>query len=185
LVGWLLATLLIALSLFEASANALLRFDREGLARGEVWRLLSGHFVHLDWQHAVLNVAALGLILALFGTVFTPAGWLFLTACSIIAIDAGLWWCEPGIDWYVGLSGVLHGLLAGAAVTLAARRQGMGGVLLALLVLKLAWEQFLGPLPGSRALVSGRIVTEAHLFGALGGLAAALLLRLPARRARL
>jgi rhomboid family GlyGly-CTERM serine protease len=183
--GVLLAGLLLGLSMFEASVNTLLRFDRAGLARGEIWRLASGHFVHLDWQHAALNVAALALIVALFGTLFTPVGWLLLTGCSIAVIDAGLWWLEPQIGWYVGLSGVLHGLLAAAALVLAARRQATGAILLALLVAKLAWEQWLGPLPGSRALVSGRIVTEAHLYGALGGLAGTLLLRMRGRRAPL
>jgi rhomboid family GlyGly-CTERM serine protease len=114
--GVLLAALLLGLSMFEASVNVLLRFDREGVARGEIWRLASGHFVHLDWQHAALNVAALALIVALFGPLFTPVGWLLLTGCSIAVIDAGLWWLEPEIGWYVGLSGVLHGLLAAAAL---------------------------------------------------------------------
>jgi len=168
----------MGLSWFDPGFNELLRFERAGLARGQIWRLLTGHVAHLDWQHAALNVAALVLIIRLFGSLFTPAGWLLLVGCTVVAVDVGLWWLAPQVTWYVGLSGGLHGVVAAAAVELAARRQAMGLILLLLIVGKLAWEQIFGPLPGSGAMVSGRIVTEAHLFGAFGGLAAALLIRL-------
>jgi membrane associated rhomboid family serine protease len=49
-------------------------------------------------------------------------------------------------------------------------------VLLALLVGKLTWEATNGPLPGSEALTGGRVATDAHLYGACGGGAAAAVL---------
>jgi len=167
----------MGLSWFDNGLIEVLRLERAGLARGEIWRLLSGHVAHLDWQHAALNMVALVLVVMLFGSLFSPAGWLLLAGCTVVAIDAGLWWLAPHVTWYVGLSGGLHGVVAAAAVELTARRQTTGLVLLVLIVGKLAWEQSFGPLPGSGAMVNGRIVTEAHLFGAFGGLVAALLIR--------
>ena len=32
---------------------------------------------------------------------------------TIGAIGAGFWFLYPNLDWYVGLSGLLHGLLVG------------------------------------------------------------------------
>jgi len=43
-----------------------LRYERAAIAGGEVWRLVSCHFVHLGWAHCLLNVggvAALATIL--------------------------------------------------------------------------------------------------------------------------
>ena len=37
----------------------LLQYDRAALATGEWWRLVTGHLVHLGWDHLALNVAGL------------------------------------------------------------------------------------------------------------------------------
>jgi membrane associated rhomboid family serine protease len=37
------------------AGRAALRYDRVGLADGQLWRLLTGHFVHLGLEHAALN----------------------------------------------------------------------------------------------------------------------------------
>ena len=42
---------------------------------------------------------------------------------------------------------------------------------------KLAWEQFAGPLPGSESGSGGPVIVDAHLYGAVGGLLAAVLIR--------
>ena len=52
-----------------------------------------------------------------------------------------------------------------------------GSLFLVLLIVKLLWEQLSGPLPGSTELSGARVITEAHLYGALGGAVVTLLLR--------
>ena len=42
-------------------------------------------------------------------------------------------------------------------------------VLWAAVVAKLAYEQLVGPLPGSEAAAGGAVVVNAHLYGAIGG----------------
>ena len=44
-----------------------------------------------------------------------------------------------------------------------------GYVLTAVLFSKLLWEFFYGALPGSEDMAGGRVLTEAHLLGATGG----------------
>jgi rhomboid family GlyGly-CTERM serine protease len=97
--------------------------------------------------------------------------------------DLGLWFLHPGIGWYVGLSGLLHGLLLGGALALVRRRRWTGLGIALLVFAKLVWEQTWGPLPGSEAMIDNRVVVEAHLYGAVGGAAAAGLGLLWPRRA--
>jgi len=154
-----------------------LAWSRVDIGAGEAWRLLSGHVVHLGWSHLVLNAAGLALIWVLVGDTFDPAGWLVVGISSIAAIDLGFWLLSPELYWYVGLSGILHGLLvAGIAIGLA-RHSRESQVLALLIAAKLVWEQVSGPLPGSEETSGGAVIVDAHLYGSLGGLAGAWLAR--------
>lgn len=162
----------------------LLAFDRNGIAAGEAWRLLSGHFVHLGISHLALNLVGLALVWYLVGRHFTTVRWLFVAILSIVAMDAGFWWLNPELDWYVGLSGLLHGLLA-AGLIVAVRERDREGLVIALFVIgKLAWEQWGGPLPGSEATAGGAVIVDAHLYGAIGGALAGIVAGFTGRRVR-
>lgn len=165
------------------TARESLRFDRMGIGAGEFWRAVTGHFVHLGWPHFGLNAAGLGLVWYLVGETFDTRRWLVIGGFSIIAMDLGLWFLDPELRWYVGLSGLLHGVLA-AGLTERLRRPDAETVVLAALLLgKLGWEQISGPLPGSEATAGGSVVVDSHLFGALGGAVGALMLRIRSRPA--
>ncbi len=77
----------------------------------------------------------------------------------------------------MGLSGVLHGMLAAGAIGLWQERRPEAAALAILLAAKLTYEALVGPVPGSEATAGGAVVTEAHLYGAIGGLLAALGIR--------
>ena len=155
-----------------------LRYERAGLAAHQWWRLVSAHLVHLSWQHAWLNLIGLVLLWALFARDFSPARWLWIIALSAAAIDAGLWFLRPGVQWYLGASGVLHGALAAGACAMYRRGEGMGALLLLLLVVKLLYEQHAG---SSLFVGDVPLVPEAHLFGTLGGLTASFVPRPPVK----
>jgi rhomboid family GlyGly-CTERM serine protease len=146
-----------------------LRFERSDIAAGEVWRLLTGHLVHLGVSHTWLNLAGLMLVWFLAGRAFTWKQWLWVIAGSIAAIDLGLWFGTPAIEWYVGLSGLLHGMLAGGIVAGLAERNGEAVILAIVVSGKIAWEQLAGPIPGSEATSGGAVIVDAHLYGAIGG----------------
>jgi len=151
-----------------------LRYERAALAQGQLWRLISAHWVHLNLRHALVNIAGFALLWALFARDFSPRQWLLILAAAVIAIDAGLWLLDSTVQWYVGSSGVLHGILAAGTLAHLKRREPDGWVLVALLAGKLLYEQRVGPLPFSG---SSEVVVDAHLYGVIGGLAAALPLR--------
>lgn len=152
-----------------------LAYERAGLQAGEAWRLLTAHFVHLGWSHLALNVAGLAIVAWLVGHVFDGLRWLLIMLLSIAAIDAGLWLLNAEIEWYVGLSGLLHGLLAAGLFAGVAKRDREALILAAFVIAKVAWEQFSGPLPGSESTAGGVVIVDAHLYGAFGGLLGALL----------
>ena len=178
LVPSVLALAALGLLLAGDAGREALRFDRGGIAAGELWRLLSGHLVHLGSSHTLLNLAGLVLVWFLVGRAFSWTQWLWIIAGSVAAIDLGLWFGTPSLQWYVGLSGLLHGLLAAGIVAGLAARSGEAAILAVVVAGKLAWEQFAGPLPGSVATSGGAVIVDAHLYGVIGGaLVAAVLIR--------
>jgi rhomboid family GlyGly-CTERM serine protease len=176
LVPGIIALCALTLLLGGDSGREWLRYDRAGIAAGEIWRLLTGHLVHLGVSHAILNVAGLVLVWLLVGRAYRWNQWLWVMAGSLAAIDMGLWFGAPSLDWYVGLSGLLHGMLAAGVVAGLVERSGEAAILAAVVAGKLAWEQFAGPLPGSEATSGGAVIVDAHLYGVIGGTLVALIL---------
>lgn len=169
-----LALLLLALQFGGDSTIDALRYQRAAIASGQWWRLLTGNLVHAGWPHLSINLAGLLITAVLTRSVFSTTGWLFVFGTSTLATTTALWIWTPAVAWYLGASGALHGMLAGGALLLIRQRNVTGWILAALIVLKLAWEQTLGPLPGSEATVGVAVLTSAHLYGAAGGALSAL-----------
>jgi rhomboid family GlyGly-CTERM serine protease len=173
-----IAVLCIALALGGDVARELFRYDRAALADFELWRLATAHLVHLSIGHTALNVIALAIIALLFESVLDSFDWIVAAAMSALAIDLGLYAASPEVAWYVGLSGALHGIMVAGALTLAIARSRFGAIMLVIVVAKIAWEHFAGPVPFSELTSGGPVVTDAHLYGAVGGAVACVALRL-------
>jgi rhomboid family GlyGly-CTERM serine protease len=161
-----------------------LRYDREAIVAGGEWyRLVTGHLYHHDTTHLGWNLAGLALVAWLFVREYTSRQWLAVMVVSTVAIDLGFLALEPQLAWYVGFSGVLHGLAAAGLVRWWVRyRDTMTLVASAVLAAKLGWEHAVGALPFTAETLSIPVVHEAHTYGAIGGVVAAWLLAV--RRAR-
>jgi rhomboid family GlyGly-CTERM serine protease len=174
---WLVCVLLIAvcgcIALFGDRGRALLMYDRLAITDGEYWRLLTGHLAHLGYSHLLLNLAGLVLVWLLVGRYFTTSRWFAVFAISVIGASAGFWFLDENMLWYVGLSGILHGLIVAGAITGIRELPGESAVILAFVAGKLLWEQLAGPLPGSESASGGTVIVNAHLYGAIGGVIAA------------
>lgn len=169
----------IACGYAAATVNPLLEYRRLALEDLEAWRLVTAHVAHLDLRHGLLNAAGLGLVWWLGRGTLRPIEWLAFTGMALVAVDAGLYWLSPQVEWYVGASGVLHGLIAGIAVMAHGRGERRFAVVLGLaLAMKLAWEATGVALSSTRLPV----VTDAHLYGAVGGTLAALAMQARIRR---
>jgi hypothetical protein len=95
--------------------------------------------------------------------------WLWLILISALTIDAGLYWVSADVVWYVGLSGVLHGIWAGAGVSAWHIDPRQAAVLTALIVAKLAYETLVGAVPLTGTVAAGPVIAVAHAYGAMGG----------------
>ncbi len=159
----------VLLALTGDWGRELFRYDRLAISSGELWRLISGHFVHLGWSHFALNTVGLVLISFLVAARFSAIQWLLITLLIIVGIDLGFWILEPQLGWYVGLSGVLHGLLAAGVASGMRDGQSDSWIIGGLLVIKIIYEQLVGPVPGSEGTSGGDVVVAAHLYGAIAG----------------
>jgi rhomboid family GlyGly-CTERM serine protease len=178
-VWWLfglLSGVSVLLQWWGERAQHLLRYERAAVMHGEYWRLVTAHWVHGSFEHLWLNLAGVLLIVLLFAKTYSAGQWLTVLLLSTGAIAFGFVFYEPQLEWYVGLSGVLHGALAAGCV--AWWRQQARPLALALtliLVGKLLWEQLHGALPLSGSMT---VIVDAHLYGAAGGVLAGILLQL-------
>ena len=143
-----------------------LAFSRAAIADGEVWRLLGANFAHLSWTHLYGNLAVFAGAVALLRSAAGPTELLAALAFSALATTAGLYF-GSSLDWYVGASGALYGLLAWGTVRLP---MPAGLWLPALLTINVAIDQ-------GRTLswLGEPLAPQGHYWGLAGGLALALL----------
>lgn len=172
----------VVVAAFGDDGSELLRYDRVAIADGEYWRLVTGHFVHLGYRHLLLNLAGLLLVWLLIGRHHSTRQWYVVSTTSIAIMSLGFWLLDADMRWYVGLSGLLHGLLLAGAITGIRSLPGESMVICAVVVGKLLYEQLVGPLPGSESVAGGTVIVNAHLYGAAGGALAAQFFRHRVRR---
>jgi len=88
----------------------LLLYDRRGIASGDCWRIWTGHLVHFGWPHLLVD----GGLLLIVGAIaeknyplFTRLGFVLMP----VFISASMFWLEPDMIRYGGLSAFNLGLL--------------------------------------------------------------------------
>lgn len=159
----------LALALGGDAWRLPLRYDRIAILQGQWWRLLTGNFVHMSAGHLAEDMTGCLLLWLLFADVLpgwrTPA----VVLAGSLAVGVGLLVGDPGVEWYVGISGALDTLWAAGALALIRRRDRFGWVLAVFLLLKLGYEQLFGALPFSTATSGGPVIVDAHLYGAFAG----------------
>ena len=161
--------LFAGLQALPAGWRAALAYRRSAVEHGEVWRLLTANLVHLGWTHLALNAVGLLLILWIFGSGRRARDWVTGFVFSGLAASTGVYFSRPDLATVVGLSGALHGLFVLGAIGWVREGDRMGWALLAAVGAKLAYESLAGPVPLSGEIIGGAVITEAHLWGALGG----------------
>ena len=175
---WIALAVALVLIQLIPDAGTWIRYDRNAIGNGELWRLLTGNFIHLGWGHLALNAAGLLAIGWLFAEDYSLRDWGMILLVCALATSVGLYLFNPEIYWCVGLSGALHGLYTAGAVAWLFEGAAIGAGLLAGGAAKIVYEQVTGALPFSESTVGGTVVTDAHLWGAIGGVVVALALGL-------
>jgi len=167
----LTAVVLFFCQLFSAQ----LEYQRLLILDGEYWRLVTGHFTHLGWRHLMMNGLGLAMIVWLFGTLHSGLYWVIGSLLCVLSISLGFLFSVPELHGYVGLSGLLHGLLVMGLLGELRKGNWRYSVVLILVIAKLVAEITTPFSQNMGEFIGGRVVTEAHLYGALSGSVIALL----------
>jgi rhomboid family GlyGly-CTERM serine protease len=169
---WLvLVTALAAfvIQLFPAWRGTLL-YDRAALAQGEWWRVWTGHLVHFGWAHFLVDTGLL-LIVGWFAENrhpwFTRLGLVLMPAF----VSASLFWLEPDLGRYAGLSAVNLGLLLYVAALgwVHDHREWFWPAVIAAYAAELLFEHLRGGRGGGTIRFDDpgiRVATGAHLAAA-------------------
>ena len=151
------------------SAADALRYERSAVLQGEFWRLVTGNLAHIGPAHLAINLAGLALVCGLYPKTLTALQWLATLFICALTVTLGLLVFSPQIAWYVGLSGVLHGLFVAGALAQLRHGQRSAYVYFVLIGAKLAVELVWGSAAEVSTLIGGDVIVVAHFYGAIGG----------------
>jgi rhomboid family GlyGly-CTERM serine protease len=161
----------------------ILRYDAQAIAENQqYWRLFTAHFTHLSWPHLWLNVAGLFLIFLFFASCIQPRYWIMSFIISSFSISILIYFLNPEIQWYVGLSGVLHTLFILGGIADIRMRKWEGISFTIIILAKVIYEQIIGPLPGSEETAGGPVLVDAHFYGTMIGLGLAMIWLISSKR---
>lgn len=157
-----------------------LAWDRTEILAGQWWRIVTGNLTHTNVVHLMMNLAALTVLTLLhrhyYGTrTFATMVWVMMAVIGVVMF------LSP-FDWYVGLSGVLHGLFVWGVVKDIQNKVPLGWWMLAGVAVKLGFEAYSGGDSATAKLIEAAVAYQAHWAGAAVGLLFALLIRGPERK---
>jgi rhomboid family GlyGly-CTERM serine protease len=167
---FLFATIVL-LALAEPISSQWLMFDRDAINEGQIWRLFSAHFVHLSAAHLLGNALGVILLAYIAGRSLNNLIGILLLAWCVLVVGIGLYGYAGYLERYVGLSGVLHGLLLVAPFVSTFYSRRIAACFLWVIISKVAWEQssFYDDM-SMVGLIGGRVEANAHLLGVIAGL---------------
>jgi len=159
--------------------NPWLSWDRSAISEFQLWRLVSGHLVHTNLFHTGMNLSVLAASAYLFGNCFSPKNWAIVFLLLCVCDSVALYFLSPWLINYVGLSGVLYGVLALGFLKNFDNNPVLHTIVLALITGKIVWEQ----LPGFdanylRSQIDAAVIVDAHLYGFFCGVAFYLIYRI-------
>lgn len=166
-----LGVVLLLCILFILPENLLnsLLFERDAINAGQLWRLITGQFIHLTLPHLIINIAGIVMIWLLFAEHTAGVRFLWLLPLLALGSSTGMWLFSPHIAYYVGFSGVLYGLFTWGALQDTLQRQPFARVLLIVIFAKASYEFAFTPIQFT-PVSANPLATAAHFFGVLSAL---------------
>jgi rhomboid family GlyGly-CTERM serine protease len=150
------------------------RFERDWMSSGEIWRLVSAHWVHVGWMHLLLNGLGLVICVSLTTPGWSIGRWVITSLIMGLGISILVTIFNPEIRDYAGHSGILYGLYVLGALSLFARDRLIAVLIIAAIVIKIGIEQFSDMDFTTSELIGANVIVDAHLYGLLFAIAIAL-----------
>lgn len=160
----------VILALSDSLSSDLLAYDRQQLNSYQLWRLITGHFLHTNGMHLLLNIAGLILLWALHGHYYQTSHYLSIFLILCLGTSSCLYLFALQMHWYVGLSGVLHGFFVIGAYFDIQHKFKTGWIMLVGVLTKVGHEQVYGASEGVAQLIAANVAIDAHLFGTVTGI---------------
>lgn len=159
-----------------------LSYNRDLLAQGQWWLFFTGHLLHTNDMHLLLNSAAVILLWALHGQFFSWKNYLIIWLILALGTSLGLYFFSPELISYVGLSGVLHGFFVIGACKDIEHKEKTGYLLLFAVIAKVIYEQIFGASEEVKQLIEANVAIDAHLYGLISGLIVAVVWYLASKK---
>jgi rhomboid family GlyGly-CTERM serine protease len=151
-------------------SHSVLAFHREQAFTTGGWQWLSAHFMHNNFMHYLFNMVGLVLLWLLHGEYTNYKSFCFNFLFISLGVSLCIYLFSPNILWYVGMSGVLHGIFSWGVVVDIYYKRKTAYLLLIGLLIKLADEQWYGSSNLMADLIGVGVAVNAHLYGAIFGL---------------
>ena len=158
----LLALLCLMLAWLPEPLQQLLQYQRDAIGQGQLWRLLSGHLLHSNNWHLVMNLGALLLMLMLHQLYYSLHSFALLLVSGCVGISVLLYLFSPDIQIYVGLSGWLHCFITAGALLDIKHKIQSGWLILLGVIAKVAYEQWQGPDAELATLIDANVAIDAQ-----------------------
>ncbi|MCK5819919.1 MAG: rhombosortase [Psychromonas sp.] len=156
--------------LFEPKSSLYLAYYHSSIARLEVWRFFTASFCHTNFNHFLMNVIGLTITPFLFLETYQKFPLWPLILFNSLFIGLAIFFIDPTILSYVGLSGVLHGLFSYGVMNDIARKDKWGWILGFGIVTKVVYEQCFGAAQVTIEEINAPVLINAHLYGVIAGI---------------
>jgi len=155
----------ITLILLQFIQNDLL-FLRENIQQGEVWRIWTGNLIHSNYYHLGLNLSGFWLFIFIFKELINATHLVVSLAILISGVGLGLYFLNPELYWYAGLSGALYGLfIVGAIYALLDQDFITGLSIITVIPVKIIWDHMHNAGQTNADLIGVPVSTDSHIYG--------------------
>ncbi len=170
-IPWLFIGVILTSGLLPDSVCAYLDFNPERIKQGEVWRLLTGQWVHFGFNHSLMNALGLAIVQYSFLDELPLRAWLWLQGAILSAVAIGLMLFNPEIGVYRGYSGAFIGVLCFSLLHFWRRAPWVALIFFGGLSIKILLEH----LPNYdihylQSLIGVAVAVDAHLYGYIMGI---------------
>lgn len=143
-----------------------LAFERSQIDAGQWWRLCTDNWVHLGFWHYFLNALSLLLWMGVCPQRLRLSDWLLRLLLIGTGMSMGLYFFDPKLQDYVGLSGFIYGVfLLDLGNDALLRRDRFALLCLIFLVIRVGYEVIEGAPAYELRLVGGQVVAASHIWG--------------------